>query len=55
VRWFLDLPSDRESRKSADHKQEAEKVRQQRKTVIWFVSFVWLNKTNEMNKASQMS
>ena len=26
--------------------QNAWKVRQHKKTVVWFVSFVWLNKTN---------
>jgi len=34
------------------NQQDAEKVRQRKKNVIWFVwsvSFVWLNKTNSMN------
>jgi hypothetical protein len=39
-------------------KQDAERIRQQKKTVIWFVwfvSFVWLNKTNKMNETNQMN
>jgi len=38
--------------------QDAEKVRQWRKTVIWFVSFVWffwLNETNQMNQINQIN
>jgi hypothetical protein len=38
--------------------QDAEKVRQRKKTVIWFVwflSFVWLNETNQMNQINQMN
>jgi hypothetical protein len=37
-------------------KQDAEKVRQRKKTVIWFVwsvSFVLLNETNQMNQTDQ--
>jgi hypothetical protein len=30
--------------------QDAEKFRQQKKTVIWFVLFVWLNQTDQMNQ-----
>jgi hypothetical protein len=36
--------------------QDAEKARQQKKIVIWFiwfVSFVWLNQINQMNKTNQ--
>jgi len=43
---------------SADNKQEAEKVRQRKKTVIWFVRsvlFVWLNETNQINKTNQIN
>jgi hypothetical protein len=28
---------------------------QQKKTVIWFVSFVWLNETNQMNRINQIN
>jgi len=38
--------------------QDAEKVRQQKKNVIWFVWFVlfiWLNQTNQMNKTNQIN
>jgi len=28
---------------------------QREKTVIWFVSFVWLNQTNQMNKTNQIN
>jgi hypothetical protein len=37
--------------------QGAERVRQQKKAVVWFnwfVSFLWLNKTNYMNKTNQI-
>ena len=37
--------------------QDAETVRQRKKTVIWFVwsvSFVWLNKTKSMNQINQI-
>jgi hypothetical protein len=30
----------------AQFNQEAETVRQRKETVIWFLSFVWLKKTN---------
>ena len=36
--------------------QDAEKVRQRKKTVIWFiwsVSFVWLNQTNQRDQINQ--
>jgi hypothetical protein len=33
--------------------QDAEKVRQQKKPVIWFLSFVWLNQMNQINKTNQ--
>ena len=36
--------------------QDAEKVRQRKKTVIWFiwfVSFVWLNQTDQMNQINK--
>ena len=39
-----------------DWYQDAEKPRQQKKIVIWFiwfVSFVWLNQTDQMNKTNQ--
>ncbi len=39
-------------------KQDAEIVRQQEKTVIWFIWFVssvWLHKTNQMNETDQMN
>jgi hypothetical protein len=26
-----------------------------KKTVIWFVSFVWLNETNQINKTNQIN
>jgi len=38
--------------------QDTEKVRQQKKNVIWFVWFVlfiWLNQTNQMNKTNQIN
>jgi hypothetical protein len=35
--------------------QDAEKVRQRKKTVIWFVSFVWLNETYQMNQINQIN
>jgi hypothetical protein len=38
--------------------QDAEKVRQRQKTVIWFiwfVSFVWLNETYQMNQINQIN
>ncbi len=38
--------------------QDAENVRQQKKTVIWFiwfVSFVWLNQTDQMNQMNQIN
>jgi hypothetical protein len=38
--------------------QDAEEVRQRKKTVIWFVwpvSIVWLNKTNQMTKLTRKS
>ena len=34
----------------AETDQDAEKVRQRKKTVIWFVLFIWLNQTNQMNR-----
>jgi hypothetical protein len=33
--------------------QDAEKARRQKKPVIWFVSFVWLNQTDQINKTNQ--
>jgi hypothetical protein len=33
--------------------QDAENVRQQKKTVIWFVLFVWLNQTDQMNQINK--
>jgi len=36
--------------------QDAEKVRQHKKIVtwfIWFVSFVWLNQTDQMNQINK--
>lgn len=33
--------------------QDAEKVRQQKKTVIWFVLFVWLYQTDQMNQITK--
>jgi hypothetical protein len=33
--------------------QDAEKARQQKKTVIWSVSFVWLNQTDQMNQINK--
>ena len=38
--------------------QDAEKVRQRTKIVIWsvlFISFVWLNQTNQMNQINQIN
>ena len=39
-----------------ENRQDAEKARQQKKTVIWFiwfVSFVWLNQTDQMNQINK--
>jgi hypothetical protein len=35
--------------------QDAEKIRQQKKTVIWFVSFLWLNQTDQMNQINKIN
>ncbi len=32
----------------------AEHVRHRRKTVIWFISFVWLSKINQMKQTNQI-
>jgi hypothetical protein len=41
-----ETPSDSSPTSPSVFYQDAEKVRQHKKTDIWFVSFVWLNKTN---------
>ena len=33
--------------------QDTEKVCQRMKTVIWFISFVWLNQTDQMNQINK--
>jgi len=48
----LGLSCARHARQGKTLYQDAEKGRQQKKTVIWFiwfVSFVWLNKTNQID------
>jgi hypothetical protein len=32
---------------------DAEKARQQKRTVIWFALFVWLNQTDQMNQINK--